>query len=336
MIEDADTHAVLGRIGLGLWTMRSMAMNPRHRVADYRAFADAAVLAEELGFHSIWTAEHRIWYDGWVPAPLHALALAAGVTSRLRFGTAVLLATQHDPFSLARTVAELTRVSNGRLDLGIGLGHRDIEFDTLGLRRDQRGKRMDEVLEVMPAVWAGAHGDPPSEPPAIWVGGMAPRTFERVATGGHNVILPQTLRPHEIERCLATIRGYGEWNGTVGALRDVWIEPDPARARELHARFVHNFREEAGWWVLKGSPAFEVPELLERQMDRVGSSALIGSADEVAEGLRALLEAGSEFLCLRINFDLATEPQLREQMHRVAEELPPRLADVITPLGVLD
>ena len=43
-----------------------------------------------------------------------------------------------------------------------------------------------------------------------------------------------------------------------------------------------------------------------------------------------------EFLCLRINFDLATHSQLREQMHRVAEELPPRLVDVVSPPGMLD
>jgi alkanesulfonate monooxygenase SsuD/methylene tetrahydromethanopterin reductase-like flavin-dependent oxidoreductase (luciferase family) len=334
MAEDTDSKAVLDRLGLGLWTMRSMALHPRNRIADYRGFAEDAALAERLGFHSIWSAEHRIWYDGWCPAPLHALALAAGVTTRLRFGTAVLLATQHDPIPLARNVAALQRVSGGRLDLGIGLGHRDIEFDTLGLRRDQRGRRMDAALEMMPAVWAGEHGDDPVTPPAIWMGGMAPKALERVAAHGHNVILPQTLRPHEIGRCLETLRASGDWNGTVGGLRDVWIEPDPRRARALHARFVDNFREEAGWWILKGQQAFEVPDLLEKQMARVGDSALIGNADEVAEGLRALFEAGAEFLCLRINFDLATHVELQEQMHRLAEELPPRLADAVVPVGI--
>ncbi len=335
MAVDSDTRAVLDRLGLGLWTMRSMALHPRNRTADYRAFAEDAALADRLGFHSIWTAEHRIWYDGWCPAPLHALALAAGVTSRLRFGTAVLLATQHDPVSLARSAAAFEGLSHSRLDLGIGLGHRDIEFDTLGLRRDQRGRRMDEALKVMPAVWAGRYGDEPlNPPPTIWMGGMAPRALERAAAHGHNVILPQTLRPDEMRRCVETLHAQGDWSGTVGTLRDAWIEPDPARARALHSRFVHNFREEAGWWILKGRPAFEVPDALERQMDRVAGSVLIGSADEVAQGLRSLLVAGSQFLCLRINFDLAAETELREQMHRVAEELPPRLADAIQGLGV--
>ncbi|HTU28305.1 MAG TPA: LLM class flavin-dependent oxidoreductase [Solirubrobacteraceae bacterium] len=335
MADDTTAPRVLDRIGLGLWTMRSMALHPRNRVADYRALGEDAVLAEQLGFHSIWSAEHRVWYDGWCPAPLHAQALVAGVTSRLRMGTAVLLATQHDPFTLARTAAVLDRCSGGRVDLGIGLGHRDVEFDTLGLRRDQRGRRMDEALEVLPAVWAGEHGDPPVDPgPAIWMGGMAPRALERAATKGCNVILPQTLRPHEVRRCIDTLHSHGDWNGTVGVLRDVWIENDPQRARSIHSRFVNNFREEAGWWILKGKPAYEAPDALERQMARVADASLMGTPDEVAEGLRALLEAGAHFLCLRINFDLASRSELREQMHRVASELPPRLADVISPLGV--
>jgi alkanesulfonate monooxygenase SsuD/methylene tetrahydromethanopterin reductase-like flavin-dependent oxidoreductase (luciferase family) len=337
MLSDADhSGAVLERIGLGLWTMRSMALWPRNRIADYRAFGDDAVLAESLGFHSIWTAEHRIWYDGWCPAPLHALALAAGRTSRLRLGTAVLLATQHDPRWLARSAAVLDRISRGRLDLGIGLGHRDVEFDTFGLRRDRRGRRMDEALDVMPAVWRGEYGDePPFQRPGprIWMGGMAPRALERAGLGGHNVLLPQTLRPDEIRRCLETLRAHEAWNGTVGAMRDVWIEPDPVRAVRMRARLERGFREEAGWWVLKGRPAFEVPDALDRQMLRVTQSALIGAPDEVASGLRALLEAGVEFLCLRINLDIAEHAQLCEQMHRVAAELPPRLADLWAPLA---
>jgi alkanesulfonate monooxygenase SsuD/methylene tetrahydromethanopterin reductase-like flavin-dependent oxidoreductase (luciferase family) len=318
--------SALARIGLGLWTMRSMALAPRNRVADYRAFADDAVLAERLGFHSIWSAEHRIWYDGWCPAPLHALAMVAGATSRLRFGTAVLLASQHDPVDLARSAVALDRLSGGRLDLGLGLGHRDVEFDALGLRRDRRGRRMDAALEAFA-----------SEPamPSIWIGGMAPRALERAGERGHNLLLPQTLRPDVIRRAVETVRAHEGWSGTVGVMRDVWIEPDPVRARALQARFRRFFLEEAGWWVLKGRPAFEVPEALDAQMDRIVDSALIGSPDEVAAGLRGLVEAGAEFLCLRINFDMTDHAELRDQVHRVAEELPSLLADVLAPTGAL-
>jgi alkanesulfonate monooxygenase SsuD/methylene tetrahydromethanopterin reductase-like flavin-dependent oxidoreductase (luciferase family) len=316
--------SVLSRIGLGLWTMRSLALGPRNRVADYREFAEDAVTIEELGFDSIWSAEHRIWYDGWCPAPLHALALAAGRTERVRLGTAVALAPQHDPVGFARTAATLDRIAGGRLALGIGLGHRDVEFDTFGLRRDRRGRRMDEALAQLAATWEGAR-----RPSQLWIGGLASQAFERAGRGGHNVMLPQTLRGEQIVRAIDTLRSHDGWDGTVGALRDVWIETDAAAARSMRARFDRTFREEAGWWVLKGRPAFEVPDDLERQMERINGAALIGTADEVAEGLRALFAHGVEFLCLRINLDIADHPRLREQIHRVASELPERLAGAL-------
>ena len=327
---------VLDRLGLGLWTMRSMALWPRHAVAGFSEFADDAILAEELGFRSIWSAEHRIWYDGWCPSPLVALARVAGVTQRLRLGTAVLLASQHDPVALARTAATLDRVSGGRLDLGLGLGHRDVEFDTFGLRRDRRGRMMDTALETMPRIWAGEQVDAtPVQPggPAIWLGGMAPRALERAVAGNHNLLLPQTLSPERIRELLEDVRGRG-WTGTAGALRDLWVEPDPGRAEAMRRRLTRGFTEEAGWWVLKQEKAFEVPDLLARQMDRVSGAALIGGPDEVADGLRALLEAGVGFLCLRINLDIADHAELRDQMRRVAEELPPRLAGALATVGV--
>lgn len=64
-------------------------------------------------------------------------------------------------------------------------------------------------------------------------------------------------------------------------------------------------------------------------MGRIVDSALIGSPDEVAAGLRALLEAGAEFLTLRINFDMVEQAELREQLQRIAATLPPLLADVV-------
>ena len=331
--------AVLDRLGVGLWTMRSMASAPRNRIADYAGFRDDAVLAEQLGFHSIWSAEHRLWYDGWCPAPLHAQAAAAAVTTRLRFGNAVLLAPQHDPWALARTAADLDRLSGGRVDLGIGLGHRDAEFDALGLRRDRRGRRMDEALDVLAAVWAGDHGDPlPVQRPGppVWIGGMAPRALERAAGRGHNLIVPQTLYPRELRRLVDDVRSRTPGPGLVGVLRDVWIEPDPARARRFRDEFARHFREEAGsWWVLKGTPAFQAPQELERQMARIVDSALIGSPEEIAEGLAALFGAGADFLTLRVNFDIADRAALRDQLHRIAETLPPLLSGAVATAGAV-
>ena len=322
---DGDPRSALGRIGLGLWTMRSTAFHPRNRTAAYAAYVEDAVLAERLGFHSVWTAEHRYWYDGWAPAPLHAQASAIAATTRLRFGHAVMLLAQHDAVALGRALTTFDRLSGGRLEFGAGLGHRDVEFDAHGRRRDQRGKLMDSGLRTLGEVWGGEHGDePPVQRPGppVWIGGLAPRALERAAEHGHGVMLPQTLRARELHTIAEELRARDPAPRAIGTLRDVWLEDDPRAAERMRRLHELQFTEEAGFWILRGRPAYESPELLAKQLRRVTDAALIGGAEQVAGGLRSLFEAGAEFLVLRIQFDMVSHAAIREQIHRLGERLP--------------
>jgi alkanesulfonate monooxygenase SsuD/methylene tetrahydromethanopterin reductase-like flavin-dependent oxidoreductase (luciferase family) len=293
----------LARLGVGLWTFQSTATRPANLPGLYRELVGQAALLDELGFHSLWTAEHRLWYDGWCPALLHAAASAVAATKTLRFGNAMLLGPQHDPAWLARNVATLDRLSGGRVDLGLGLGHRDAEFDALGLRRDRRGRLMEAVLEEL---------DRP-----VWIGGMAQAALDRAARGGHRLMLPQTVRVDELARFVDA------FDGEVGVMRDVWVgeETDAfAAAMERH------YREEAGaWWVLRGEVGFSAPDLLDKQLARVRECAVIGSPERVAEGLSALFAAGASLVMLRLVFDFTGDAQIREQIERVAKEVAPLL-----------
>ncbi len=96
--------ATIDQIGLSLWTMQSTAARPGLWRALYRRLGEDAQLAEGLGFHAVWLGEHRVWYDGWCPAPLQALAHVAGKTSTIHLGTAMYLVPQHDPGSGGRLV----------------------------------------------------------------------------------------------------------------------------------------------------------------------------------------------------------------------------------------
>jgi alkanesulfonate monooxygenase SsuD/methylene tetrahydromethanopterin reductase-like flavin-dependent oxidoreductase (luciferase family) len=77
--------------------------------------------------------------------------------------------------------------------------------------------------------------------------------------------------------------------------------------------------------VLKGTVGFTNPEQLKRQAERVVSAGIVGSAEEIAERLRADVEAGIELHAIRLNYDFVSQPELREQMHRLAEEVAPLL-----------
>jgi probable F420-dependent oxidoreductase len=152
-----------------------------------------AETAEELGFDSVWATEHivvgREAVDpyGRVYDPLVTLGWIAGWTERIGLGTSIVLVPLHNPFHLAKQVATLQELSRGRFTLGVGMGwHRD-EFDFMGVPFEGRGRRGDEAIRLMRALWNGeqsfegriwsyrnATAEPhPSPIPEIWVGGSS-------------------------------------------------------------------------------------------------------------------------------------------------------------------
>ena len=169
------------------------------REANPAGIRRTAELAEELGFDSVWTTEHVIVGPDAVDAfgrvydPLVTLGWIAGWTERVGLGTSIVLAPLHNPMHLAKEVATLQELSGGRFTLGVGMGwHRD-EFDFMGLEFEGRGRRGDEAIRIMRALWAGERdfegrywsfhdavsGPHPSPPPEIWVGGSSPRAIRR-------------------------------------------------------------------------------------------------------------------------------------------------------------
>ncbi|TMJ97276.1 MAG: TIGR03619 family F420-dependent LLM class oxidoreductase [Actinobacteria bacterium] len=160
------------------------------------AVADAA---EELGFDSVWATEHIIVGAeavepyGRVLDPLCTLSWLAGSTERIGLGTSIVLVPLHHPIRLAKEVATLQELCGGRFRLGAGVGWHEDEFRFMGVGFRDRGRRADEALRLMRALWSGKrtfHGDYwsfenatfeplPSRVPEIWVGGGSDRAVRR-------------------------------------------------------------------------------------------------------------------------------------------------------------
>jgi probable F420-dependent oxidoreductase len=130
--------------------------------------------AEALGYESVWTAEHVIIpktytsvypynpsgkvpfkADAPIVDPLVALTFIASATSRLRLGTGVNIVSQMNPLYLAKWASSIDHLSQGRLMLGLGIGWLKEEFAAIGVPFERRGKRADEYLEALKAVWTG-------------------------------------------------------------------------------------------------------------------------------------------------------------------------------------
>jgi probable F420-dependent oxidoreductase len=130
------------------------------RKAGPEAIRRAAVQAEELGFDDVWTSEHIIIPQGapYPPSPIFydpvlTLTWAAAATSRVGLGTSVLVLPMRHPLPLAKELATLQCLSEGRLILGAGVGWMEAEFAALGAPFRERGRRMDEGIAMMRAVW---------------------------------------------------------------------------------------------------------------------------------------------------------------------------------------
>src|SRR5947208_7211057 len=131
------------------------------RKAGPEAIRRAAIQAEELGFADAWTSEHIIipkdapyppsafFYD-----PVLTLTWGAAFTKRIGLGTSVLVLPMRHPLPLAKELATLQNLSEGRLILGAGVGWMEAEFAALGAPFRERGRRMDEGIAMMRAVWS--------------------------------------------------------------------------------------------------------------------------------------------------------------------------------------
>jgi probable F420-dependent oxidoreductase len=130
--------------------------------------------AEAAGFESLWCPEHvvvavgdgatpyagsvdgkmdRLWRRGGIPDPLIWLAFVASQTSTIKLGTNVVILPEHQPAVFAKSAATLDSLSGGRVQLGIGVGELPEEYEAVGMRFTDRGRRMDEYIEAIRRLW---------------------------------------------------------------------------------------------------------------------------------------------------------------------------------------
>jgi probable F420-dependent oxidoreductase len=168
--------------------------------------------AEAAGFDSLWTADHIVLPDPPVPGrpmapdmrlldPIVSLTFLAAHTSRIRLATGVIILPQRQAVVLAKQLASLDVLSNGRLIFGLGVGWCEPEMRASGAAFGERGRIADDYLSAMRAVWTQskpayrgkyvafegvqAMPRPVQAPIPIVVGGRTPPAYRRAASQGH-------------------------------------------------------------------------------------------------------------------------------------------------------
>jgi alkanesulfonate monooxygenase len=303
------------RFGLRL---ASFALGPR--TASLETMGAYLRRAEDRGFECAMAIDHLLltppaYSCTWLE-PVAMLAALAGVTRTIRLGTMVLVLPLRNPAYFAKEWATLDVLSGGRTILGVGVGWHEEEFRLMGVPHRERGRRMDEMLEAVTALWAGDHvtyrgryytfenvtidPKPVQQPhPPMWIGG---------GTQPSEKIYAQTVT--NIDPVLRRIARYAKtWvphsSSTAEMVRGDWEKIQrfmgefgrkPAEMSRVYSNFV---------WVLKPGerpesaiPYFRAYSGMDLEYWR--EFYLLGEAEELAERIRGKIEAlgGCEWLVL--------------------------------------
>ena len=178
---------------------------------------------EEMSWDSVWFSD-RIVGPAWRMDPLTGMAITAGRTEKLKFGTSVLIMSVRSPVTTARALATIDMLAPGRLVVGVGVGQESpIEYEAMGVRKRDRGKRLDEAIVLMRRLWAedkitydsdfikltdaGIAVKPSRLNVPIWIGSRAEVGLKRTGYLGDGW-LPTQMLPEEIDAGIKRIQEY--------------------------------------------------------------------------------------------------------------------------------
>ncbi|UCG72510.1 MAG: LLM class flavin-dependent oxidoreductase [Chromatiales bacterium] len=295
--------------------------------ADMGLVKDALHRAEELGFESAWVQD-QVAGDVPLMESVSLLCYAAAVTERIRLGVSVIVFPIRNAPQLAKDFSTLDNMSNGRAILGIGLGPvfaGDNYFAIFGTRADEALQRFNEGLEVMRALWtqpkvtyhgkyytlndAAMEPKPVQKPLPVWFGGQHPKALHRAVrvADGYMGAGPTTTR--DFAANVAHLRRFLDKEqrdpASFPLSKRVYLAVD--RDAQRAKRGLDEFFEARYPWMVEANPNF------------VADICAWGAPEQVADGLRQVLDAGASMIVLNPLWDFV------EQMEVLAEEVIPQL-----------
>jgi probable F420-dependent oxidoreductase len=337
-------------LGYGLLTAQHHPTDTRTDAEIYADVVDYGVLADRAGLHSVWLSEHHFVDDGYMPSQLPVLAAIAARTERIQLGTGVLLAPMFDPLHLAEDAATVDLISKGRLILGIGIGWRDEEFEGFATPSG-RGARLAAQIAVLRQAWGdglvtgdgeifryAAPGLNVTPKPVrgaatpIWIGGGAEpavRRAGRVADG----YFGSGASPEAIAQRAGWIREEAERAGrdpgsitiALHKMSFPWRGDDAWERVSDAARYmVWKYDDMSG---ARGSRGRRLPGPDDAPADVVRHRMLVGSPEEVAEGVRAYADVlgPNGLFVFRTSFPGLEPAVQREAFDILVEEVIPLL-----------
>ena len=276
--------------------------------------------AEALGYESLWVQE-QIISDSAILEPVTLLTYAAALTAKVRLGTSVLLPLVRNPVQLAKSLATLDQLSQGRLTVGVGIGGPHVPEAVFGVPRENRARRFVEGLEVMKALWTQRRGsfsgefwrfeNIPMEPkpvqrphPPLWFGARDEVALRRAVRHGDGWMGAGSSTTADFVAQVGLLRrllGHAKRDPATFALsKRVYIAVDHERDRAER-----RLRE---WFGVR----YKNAEMASRV-------SIWGGAEECVEKIGEIVRAGAQHLLLNPVFDEI------EHLDLLAQDVIPRL-----------
>jgi natural product biosynthesis luciferase-like monooxygenase protein len=322
---------------------------------------DECKLAEELGFHTVWLAEHHFSAYGIAPSLAVLAAALARETRRVRIGTAVVVAPFAHPVRIAEEFAMVDILCDGRLDFGIGRGYQPAEFRGLAISMEKTRERFDEILEVIRRAWTQERctfgGEfyqvrdlsvlpkPVQTPhPPFWTAAVSPETYTLAAKRGLKILTSPAFTPFDILR--KNYDAYRQtWRETHGTEQGaeiclnkiIHVAESSKQARDdLREPIRWFFQTQAGLIADETGVPPEQYKFYRRVRENLLSlseekaleqAAIAGDAEEVADKIRMHQEAlGIDFMMGAFSRGGLAHDKVRRSLKLFAEKVMPRFA----------
>jgi probable F420-dependent oxidoreductase len=222
--------------------------------ASRYAIIDTAIRAEKAGFDSIWLTDHLALPEidgerfGHIYESISTLSFLAASTRTIKLGLSTLVLPQRNPIEMAKSLATIDNLSNGRLIVTAGIGWSKGEYQNLGYEYHNRGKRMNEAVKVLRTCWRGQRvvnfkgefynfdnlvfSPPPvqSGGPPIWIAGDSEVALSRAITLGDGWH-PNAHSPQELQNLLSKFRSIIQMRPFTIALR-IGIDLSPTSVKD--------------------------------------------------------------------------------------------------------
>jgi probable F420-dependent oxidoreductase len=184
------------------------------------------------------------WVDPWV-----AIGACAAATARLRFTNNVFVLAMRNPFLAAKAIATAAVLSAGRVTLTVGVGWSNVEYRLMQQDFHTRGRRTDEMIDVLRKLWSGQMVEhrgrhyaferlemspAPPAPIPVWVGGISDAALRRAAR--YDGWLSDLQTSAEIAACIAKVRAYRAEQGRAGEPFDVMASASDAFSLDAYRR----------------------------------------------------------------------------------------------------